>query len=104
MTVSDRSAGERSNGPGVQLAQRLDLNAPPVGLSLTRQNLVYAAGLSGHGIMHAPVSPLLVEALVAGDAAYGHMHAAAVRDQTLDLRAFDPSRDFRRTAREPAVL
>jgi hypothetical protein len=38
MTVSDRSAGERPDRPGVQLAQRLDPNTQPIGWSLTRQN------------------------------------------------------------------
>jgi glycine/D-amino acid oxidase-like deaminating enzyme len=78
---------------------------PLIGFDSGVANLVHAAGFSGHGIMHAPVSALLVEALVAGDAVDGRVQLPApFEDHSLDLAAFDPARDFTRSRAETTVL
>jgi glycine/D-amino acid oxidase-like deaminating enzyme len=78
---------------------------PLIGFDRHIGNLVHAAGFSGHGIMHAPVSALLIEALVGGDASDGNVRLPAPFERhCLDLAAFDPSRDFRRSTVETAVL
>jgi glycine/D-amino acid oxidase-like deaminating enzyme len=78
---------------------------PAIGFDVQLANLVHAAGFSGHGIMHAPVSALLVEALLAGDAARGRVHLPPpFETQSLELAAFDPARDFVRAEAETAVL
>jgi hypothetical protein len=55
--------------------------------------------------MHAPISALLVEALVAGDAPDGRLRLPTpFADYSLDLRAFAPTRDFTHSSHESAVL
>ena len=78
---------------------------PLIGVDANQPNLVHAAGFSGHGLMHAPVTALLVEAILAGDAQDARLRLPAPFEQhSIDLRAFDPSRDFRLTSHETAVL
>jgi sarcosine oxidase, subunit beta len=78
---------------------------PLIGVDQHLSNLVHAAGFSGHGVMHAPVSALLVEALVAGDVADGRVRLPPpFAAHTLDLAAFNPGRDFARSTTETAVL
>jgi sarcosine oxidase, subunit beta len=78
---------------------------PLIGYDQHLPNLVHAAGFSGHGVMHAPVSALLVESLVAGDAADGRVRLPhPFAGHTLDLAAFDPCRDFGNSTAETAVL
>lgn len=78
---------------------------PLIGLDRQVSNLVHAAGFSGHGLMHAPVTALLVEKLVTGDIEGNHVRLPRPFDShTLDLAAFDPCRDFSRSAAETAVL
>jgi len=78
---------------------------PLIGFDSQLSNLVHVAGFSGHGVMHAPVSALLVEALVRGDAANGHVRLPPPFEaHTLDLAAFDPRRDFVLSQAEAAVL
>ena len=78
---------------------------PLIGFDAHVANLVHAAGFSGHGVMHAPVTALLVARLVAGE-----RHERRVRlpppfeQHTLDLVAFDPARDFAQRSVETAVL
>jgi sarcosine oxidase subunit beta len=79
--------------------------SPLIGPDAKLANLFHAAGFSGHGVMHAPISALLVEALVAGDAINGHVGLPAPFEaHSIDLAAFDPGRDFARSAHESAVL
>jgi len=78
---------------------------PLIGFDQIQTNLIHAAGFSGHGIMHAPITALLVEALLAHDAVGGQLHLPPPFDShTLDLGAFDPRRDFARAEAESAVL
>ncbi|HEX8731835.1 MAG TPA: hypothetical protein VF725_07210, partial [Ktedonobacterales bacterium] len=62
-----------------------------------------AAGFSGHGVMHAPITALLVEALLAGDARGGEV-ALPEGFGAIHLAAFDPARDFSAARTESAVL
>jgi glycine/D-amino acid oxidase-like deaminating enzyme len=78
---------------------------PLIGYDRNLTNLVHAAAFSGHGIMHAPISALVVEALVAGDSVDGHIQLPTpFNAHLLDLAAFDPARDFLQSTVETAVL
>jgi FAD-dependent oxidoreductase domain-containing protein 1 len=78
---------------------------PLIGYDSEISNLVHAAGFSGHGIMHAPVSALLVEALLSGDVVDQTVRLPPpFQSQTLELSAFAPGRDFAARAAETAVL
>ena len=78
---------------------------PLIGYDANISNLVHAAGFSGHGLMHAPVTALLVERLVAGEVSNSRVCLPPpFESHTLDLSAFDPCRDFSRSAAESAVL
>lgn len=79
--------------------------SPLIGWDRWVPNLLHAAGFSGHGIMHAPVSALLVAALLAGEVEDGYARLPApFADHRIDLRAFDPARDFSTSDHEHAVL
>ncbi|HEX8997437.1 MAG TPA: FAD-binding oxidoreductase [Ktedonobacterales bacterium] len=77
--------------------------SPLIGRDTQLDNLIHAAGFSGHGVMHAPVTALLVEALLAGDARDG---AVTLPEGfgAIHLGAFDPARDFSAARIESAVL
>ncbi len=77
--------------------------SPLIGRDTRLANLVHAVGFSGHGVMHAPVTARLVEALLAGDARDG---AVPLPEQfgVIHLDAFDPARDFSAAHAESAVL
>jgi glycine/D-amino acid oxidase-like deaminating enzyme len=79
---------------------------PLIGRDSQQANLVHAAGFSGHGLMHAPITALLVTAIVAGDVTSdGRVHLAPPYDrQTIDLATFDPRRDFTVSHKETLVL
>jgi glycine/D-amino acid oxidase-like deaminating enzyme len=78
---------------------------PLIGFDKQIANLVHAAGFSGHGIMHAPISALLIEALVTGDSEERRVRLPPpFQRHSLDLAAFDPARDFSRSPIETAVL
>ncbi|MGH2510340.1 MAG: NAD(P)/FAD-dependent oxidoreductase, partial [Ktedonobacteraceae bacterium] len=78
---------------------------PLIGRDAHQHNLVHAVGFSGHGLMHAPITALLVEAILAGDAERGHIHLPAPFDHaTIDLSTFDPCRVFEHAQRETLVL
>lgn len=79
--------------------------SPLIGFDAQLENLVHAAGFSGHGLMHAPITAALIEALIAGDVNAGVAHLPApFADYTITLGAFDPSRDFTQSHRESMVL
>ncbi|MFN8522303.1 MAG: FAD-binding oxidoreductase [Chloroflexota bacterium] len=79
--------------------------SPLIGRDSRMENLFHAAGFSGHGVMHAPITAFLVESLVAGDVREGKVTLPTpFQEQSLDLDAFDPSRDFARSDHEHAVL
>lgn len=78
---------------------------PLIGRDARQQNLVHAVGFSGHGLMHAPITALLVEAILSGDVEQGHVRIPAPFDYaTIDLNTFDPGRAFDSSHREQLVL
>ncbi len=77
--------------------------SPLIGRDTQLANLVHAVGFSGHGVMHAPVTALLVEALLAGDAREGAVSLPEGMG-AIHLDAFDPARDFSAVPAESAVL
>lgn len=78
---------------------------PLIGRDPHQQNLIHAVGFSGHGLMHAPITALLVEAMLAGDVDRGSVHLPAPFDYaTIDLKTFDPGRNFENSHRETLVL
>ena len=78
---------------------------PLIGFDAQIGNLVHAAGFSGHGLMHAPITALLLEKLVTGDVSNGQVRLPPpFESHTLDLAAFDPCRDFSHSAAETTVL
>lgn len=78
---------------------------PLIGLDTHQQNLIHAVGFSGHGLMHAPVTALLVEAILAGDVEHGHIRLPAPFDHaTIDINTFAPGRAFESSHRETLVL
>ncbi len=80
-------------------------NDPLIGRDSNQTNLVHAAGFSGHGLMHAPITAVLVEAIIAGDTEGGHVRLPApFNHHTIDLRTFDPARDFASSRAESLVL
>ena len=78
---------------------------PLIGRDAYQQNLVHAVGFSGHGLMHAPITALLVEAVLSGDVDDGHVRIPAPFDHaSIDLHTFDPGRVFESSRRETLVL
>jgi len=78
---------------------------PLIGRDTHQQNLVHAVGFSGHGLMHAPITALLVEAVLSGDVDDGHVRIPAPFDHaTIELNTFDPGRAFESSRRETLVL
>jgi glycine/D-amino acid oxidase-like deaminating enzyme len=78
---------------------------PLIGRDLHQRNLVHAVGFSGHGLMHAPITALLVEAILSGDVDHDQVRLPAPFDHTtIDLRSFDPGRAFESSHRETMVL
>jgi sarcosine oxidase, subunit beta len=78
---------------------------PLIGLDPLLANLVHAAGFSGHGVMHAPVTAFLVETILTSSAPGGIARLPEpFTDRQIDLRAFDPNRDFDASSHESAVL
>ncbi|HLZ24928.1 MAG TPA: FAD-binding oxidoreductase [Ktedonobacterales bacterium] len=78
---------------------------PLIGFDTQQANLVHAAGFSGHGIMHAPITAVLVEALLAGDARDGRVALPdPFAQRSIALATFHPARDFAHSARETQVL
>ena len=55
--------------------------------------------------MHAPITALLVEAILSGDVDHGRVRVPAPFDYaTIDLNTFDPGRAFDSSHRETLVL
>jgi glycine/D-amino acid oxidase-like deaminating enzyme len=69
---------------------------PLIGHDTQQENLLHAAGFSGHGLMHAPITAFLIEALLAGDVdADGTVRLPPPFERhAIDLATFDPARDF----------
>jgi sarcosine oxidase subunit beta len=80
-------------------------HTPLIGSDANLANLVHAAGFSGHGLMHAPITAVLVEAIIAGDARDGRVRLPPPFERhTIDLGTFAPGRDFSRSHAESLVL
>jgi glycine/D-amino acid oxidase-like deaminating enzyme len=78
---------------------------PLIGRDTRQANLIHAAGFSGHGIMHAPITAVLVEALITGDAREGFVTLPEPFERhRLRVAAFDPARDFSASSGESIVL
>ncbi len=78
---------------------------PLIGFDSNLSNLVHAVGFSGHGLMHAPITAVLVEALLTGEVEDGNVRLPdPFSEHTLNLRAFDPSRTFTQSGKEAMVL
>jgi glycine/D-amino acid oxidase-like deaminating enzyme len=78
---------------------------PLIGTDSNLCNLVHAVGFSGHGLMHAPISAVLVEAIIAGDVEDNRVRLPSPFDMHfIDLSAFDPGRKFTRAKKEEIVL
>ncbi len=78
---------------------------PLIGFDTQQQNLIHVVGFSGHGLMHTPISALLVVALLTGEADHGHVRLPPPFDHaTIDLRTFAPQRAFDRSRKETLVL
>lgn len=79
--------------------------SPLIGFDAHLRNLAHAAGFSGHGLMHAPITAVLVEALIAGDVREGQVRLPPpFEGHTMNLAAFDPCRDFSQSHKESHVL
>lgn len=78
---------------------------PLIGWDTHQQNLMHAVGFSGHGIMHAPITALLVEAILTGEVENGCVRLPAPFDHTtIDLSTFAPGRTFESSHKEMFVL
>ncbi len=78
---------------------------PLIGIDANLSNLVHAVGFSGHGLMHAPITAVLVEAIIAGDVEDGRVRLPPPFERhTIDLSAFDPGRTFSPSKKEALVL
>ncbi len=78
---------------------------PLIGFDIQQQNLLHVVGFSGHGLMHTPISALLVEALLTGDVENGCVRLPAPFDHaTIDLSTFAPGRAFDQSHKETLVL
>ncbi len=78
---------------------------PLIGFDSNLENLVHAVGFSGHGLMHAPITALLVEALLTGEVEEGKVRLPSpFSEHLLDLQTFVPSRSFAHSDKEAMVL
>lgn len=78
-------------------------STPLIGYDTLLTNLIHAAGFSGHGVMHAPITALLVEALLTGESR-GSEVALPEGMGAISLAAFDPARDFSASPHEAFAL
>ena len=78
-------------------------STPLIGHDTRLDNLIHAAGFSGHGVMHAPITALLAESLLTGAAAASHV-ALPEGMGAISLAAFDPARDLSASPRESFAL
>jgi glycine/D-amino acid oxidase-like deaminating enzyme len=78
---------------------------PLIGRDSHQQNLIHAVGFSGHGLMHAPITALLVEALLVGEVDHGCVRLPPPFDHaSINLATFAPGRAFDSSRREKMVL
>ncbi len=79
---------------------------PMIGFDSNLDNLVHAAGFSGHGLMHAPITALLVEAIIAKDVNRENQVRLPppFEKHAIDLDTFAPTRTFSPLKKETLVL
>jgi FAD-dependent oxidoreductase domain-containing protein 1 len=78
---------------------------PLIGFDARLSNLLHAAGFSGHGLMHAPITAVLVTALITGTISNGLVQLPPPFEAySISLAAFDPGRDFSHSHKEAHVL
>ncbi len=78
---------------------------PLIGFDTRLRNLVHAVGFSGHGLMHAPITAVLVEALITSSASNGQVQLPPPFEAySINLATFEPGRDFSRSQKEAHVL
>ncbi len=71
-------------------------HTPIIGQDTNLSNLIHAVGCSGHGLMHAPITAFLVEAILTdGINQAGRVLLPAPFDRlAIDMHAFSPTRSF----------
>ncbi len=68
---------------------------PMIGIDDNLSNLVHAAGFSGHGLMHAPITALLVREIIQGLGKTKQVFLPAPFEKyTMSLQAFAPNRQI----------
>ncbi len=78
---------------------------PMIGVDDHLVNLVHAAGFSGHGLMHAPITALLVREIISGAGATTKVFLPApFEQQELSLRTFAPNRPIDQDKKEGMVI
>jgi len=79
---------------------------PMIGFDANLDNLIHAAGFSGHGLMHAPITALLVEAILADDVDQENKVKLPppFEKHAIDLKTFAPTRTFSSMKKETLVL
>jgi glycine/D-amino acid oxidase-like deaminating enzyme len=77
---------------------------PLIGVDPLVSNLVHAAGFSGHGLMHAPITAFLVTHMVRDPQSMSVALPHPFDQLPIDLRRFDPARDFAASLREGMVI
>ena len=78
---------------------------PLIGHDSRQHNLIHAVGFSGHGLMHAPITALLVEGLITGDLVQGRVRLPEpFAHAFIDLSRFEPARTFEQSQHETFVL
>ncbi len=78
---------------------------PMIGFDDRVANLVHAAGFSGHGLMHAPITALLVREIIRGvDTEAAVSLPVPFEQHTLSLRTFAPNRPINLDKKEHLVI
>ena len=79
------------------------------GVACLLQQAVFASYLESFGLgsssQHAPITAVLMEAVVAGDVTHGQVRLPSpVEGHTMNLKAFEPRRNFSQSHKESHVL
>jgi sarcosine oxidase subunit beta len=68
---------------------------PIIGQDALLSNLVHAVGFSGHGLMHAPITAVLVDAIISDRVEGGRVRLPEpFQESALSLDVYRPDRDF----------
>ncbi|HEY4641339.1 MAG TPA: hypothetical protein VII75_08345, partial [Thermoanaerobaculia bacterium] len=77
---------------------------PLIGIDGQVQNLIHAAGFSGHGLMHAPITAYLVTRIVSSPGITTVALPPPFDTLAMNLSRFDPARDFEASLHEGMVI